>query len=107
MYAASVAYTEKMQLYNGLLQPGQQFMPIVLETYGAAHQDFYTLVNMVADRAANEAPDGSCWATPTFVAYWVQRVNTTLWRENAKIVLHIKSSIQGATATSLDQDQLQ
>lgn len=101
MHAAQAGYAAKMEQYGGLLQPGQQFLPFVLEAYGAMHQDVFTLINMVAKRAAGEAPDGSCWAAPTFVAYWLQRISVALWRENAKAAMEIAAAINQQSASEI------
>jgi len=99
MHAANEGYKEKIDFYKPHLKPDDTFIPVVLETFGAMHQGVRDLVSLLSQRANNAPPADAAYTSPTFTAYWTQRISATLWRENVRMITAV------ATATSNSDDE--
>jgi hypothetical protein len=86
MHAAITACRDKIDKYKPYLQRGEAFVPVAFESFGAFHQNIVEQIALAGQRANHAPPDTSTWASPTFEAYWTQRLSVTLWRANSKLV---------------------
>jgi hypothetical protein len=103
LHAAIAACREKTDKYKQYLQPGEKFVPIVLETFGAMHHFVSEQISLAGQRANHLPPPTATWAAPSFEQYWTQRVSVTLNKANAQLATAI---IQRTKARSGQFDEL-
>lgn len=91
LYAADRAWDEKFQRYSGFIdgKSSDIFLPLVFETFGAMHRGIEQYVSTLASRVCWQPPPQALWTSPTFTAYWMQRLSCCLWRENARNVMRV------------------
>jgi hypothetical protein len=100
MYAANEGASQKNAFYKRHLTPSDRFVPLVFETFGAMHQQVRDFVSLMAKLANNMPPADSAYTSPTFTAYWFQRLSVTLWRENARMIAEVAGATKRSTENS-------
>jgi hypothetical protein len=98
LHAANSGVKDKQQRYGSFVKQGDRFLPIVLETFGGAHNNLFELVALAGKRVNNLAPETATFAAPTFASFWLQRISMALWRENSQLaasIIHRSMDIHG------------
>jgi hypothetical protein len=97
MYVANEAVSQKTALYKRHLTASDKFLPLAFETFGAMHSNVRDLVSLLAKLANHMPPSDAAYTSPTFTAYWIQRLSATLWRENARMMSGVASATKRLT----------
>jgi hypothetical protein len=94
LHAANYRAEQKERKYNALCSHhGYQFMPLVVETFGAAHVDVKKLIWHATE------PNQRGWDAPSFTcrtpyAYWRTALSVTVARETARQVRTLANKAQ-------------
>ena len=94
LHAANYLAEQKERKYNALCSHhGYQFMPLVVETFGAAHVDVKKLIWHATE------PNQRGWDAPSFTcrtpyAYWRTALSVTVARETARQVRTLANKVQ-------------
>jgi len=102
LHAAHEAITEKQAKYRKHVNHDREvFIPLCAQTNGALHKHFGVLFAQLGERVNGLPPLHANWASPTFSAYWLQRLSCTLWRETARALQRISTASISAAALVL------
>ena len=84
------AVTAKHTKYSKYIdRETELFVPLIGETSGALHKNYYTLFSNLGTRVNGEPPLQASWSARTFATYWMQRTSAVLWRETARSLQRI------------------
>jgi len=70
------------------------FVPVVIEATGAWGKRAQGLLNQLARRVDDVAPDRATWAAPTFSQYWLQRMGVHLQRARMQGIRRIADRVR-------------
>ena len=105
MHTAHEAVQKKNNKYKDNLTSGDKFVALAFETFGAMHQNVRDVVALLSKRVSNMPPPDTAFSSPSFTAYWLQRLSVTLWRENARAVCETAQESKRQVAFEHDIDQ--
>lgn len=103
--AANKGVHDKQEYYKAFKTDNDTFWPLAVETFGGLHHNVFKLLSASSRRVGNRPPDSASFLAPSFSSYWLQRISTTLWRENCRLVSYLAAqSLRHAGVQQLSED---
>ena len=97
LFAAECAIKTKRNKYkNDINLETQEFVPLAAQCNGALHNDYRKTLYRLSKLNRHCPPVNANSATPTYCAYWAQRINCTLWQGTANALINVATQSMAA-----------